>query len=244
MATLANPQDNPMTFWQKMSLGMSAFIVFGFAQFALRGFVNYEKAPLVMHLHGLSMLAWLALLCTQSMLAGGRGRGALALHRNLGLASVVLLPLIVALTSLTCLTALPMELFPPFFTPAYFLALAHVGIILFAVVVILAIALRRAPGWHRRLMAGSTILLLDPALGRVLPMPLIVPWGGWLAMAIELGLAALIIRYDRRVLGHIHPATGVIVVAVALNHLVVELLAIFPPWIAFTQSLTTSQSVF
>lgn len=231
MATAAGTQVVRVSFWAKMSIGISAFIVFGFAQFALRGFVPYRTVPLVFHLHGMTMLAWLGLLCTQSVLVG-RGAG-LAIHRQLGWASAVMLPLIMVLASLTCLTALRAGIHPPFFTPAYFLALVHVGVVFFAAMLIAAIARRAQADWHKRLIIGSTILLMEPALGRVLPMPFIVPWGEWLAMVVQLGVVALVVRHDRRLLGRVHPATTAAILAIVFSHVVVELLAISPWWIAF-----------
>ncbi|SFF87167.1 hypothetical protein SAMN05518801_102347 [Novosphingobium sp. CF614] len=231
MASVADARVARLSFWQKMTIGISAFIVFGFAQFGLRGMVDYQHAPLVMHLHGMAMLAWLSLLVTQSLLAG---RGGLALHRRLGWASAVLLPLIVVLASLTCLTAIRRGIFPPFFTAPYFLALVHVSVAIFAAIVATAVARRGQADWHKRLMVGSTVLLMEPALGRILPMPLILPWGEWLSMVIQLGVVGLIMRHDRRELGRIHPATTAVATAVALSHVLVELLAITPWWIAFT----------
>lgn len=221
-----------LSFWAKMAMGLSAFIVFGFAQFGLRGMVDYAHAPLVMHLHGIAMLAWLSLLVTQVTLAG---RGGLALHRRLGWASAVMIPLIMVLGSVTCLTVIRAGMFPPFFTAPYFLALVHVSVLLFAAVVATAVLKRKQAGWHKRLMVGSTVLLMEPALGRVLPMPLIMPWGEWLSLAIQLGVVALIMRHDRRELGRVHPATMAIFLIVTLSHVVVETLAITPWWIEFTQ---------
>ena len=231
MATAAGAQVVRLSFWAKMTIGMSLFIVFGFAQFALRGFVPYTQVPLIFHLHGMTMLAWLGLLCTQSVLAG-RGVG-LEIHRKLGWASALMLPLIMVLASVTCVTALRAGLFPPFFTPAYFLALVHVGVVIFAVLLATAIARRAQADWHKRLIIGSTVLLMEPALGRVLPMPFITPWGEWVAMVIQLGVVALVVRHDRRALGRVHPATMAVILAVVLGHVVVELLAISPWWIAF-----------
>lgn len=236
MATAAGAHVVRLSFWAKMTIGISLFIVFGFAQFAARGFVPYTQVPVIFHLHGMTMLAWLALLCTQSVLAG-RGVG-LEIHRRLGWASTVMVPLIMVLASLTCLTALRAGLFPPFFTPAYFLALVHVGVVIFAVLVASAIARRREADWHKRLMIGSAILIMEPALGRVLPMPLIMPWGEWLAMVVQLGVALLVVRHDRRLLGHVHPATVAVMMAIVLAHVLVELLAVMPWWIAFAGQFT------
>lgn len=231
MATVAGARSTRLSFWAKMMIGISAFIVLGFAQFGLRGFVDYRHAPLVMHLHGVAMLAWLALLTTQSVLAGN---GGIALHRRLGWASVVMVPLIVVLASLTCFAAIRAGIFPPFFTAPYFLALVHVSVIIFAAMVATAVARRGQRDWHRRLMVGSTVLLMEPALGRVLPMPLIMPWGEWLSMAIQLGVIALVMRHDRREMGRVHPATTAVFLVVILDHVLVELLAVSPWWIAFT----------
>lgn len=231
MATIADARAGRISFWAKMTIGLSLFIVFGFAQFALRGFVPFRQVPIAFHIHGVVMLSWLGLLCTQALLAGSRS--GLRVHRRLGWASAGMVPLIVTLTSMTCLSALKVGIFPPFFTPAYFLALVHVGLVLFALLVAIAIVRRTDAGWHKRLVLGSTILLMDPALGRVLPMPFIMPWGEWLAMAIELGMVALIARHDRRETGAIHPATAVVALAVIASHVVVEMLAVTPAWIAF-----------
>ncbi|KHK92559.1 hypothetical protein [Novosphingobium malaysiense] len=231
MATAANVSAARLSFWARMAIGMSLFIVFGFAQFGLRGMVDYRHAPVVMHLHGIAMLAWLSLLTTQAVLAG---RGGLALHRRLGWASAVMLPLIVILASVTSVAALRAGIYPPFFTAPYFLALVHVGVVLFAALVATAVARRGQMDWHKRLMVGSTILLLEPALGRILPMPFIMPWGEWLVMIIQLGVLALILLHDRKDLGHVHPATIAVGLAVILGHVLVELLAITPAWIAFT----------
>ena len=235
MTTLASARTARLSFWAKMTIGISAFIVFAFGQWGLRGMVDYTHAPLLMHAHGSAMLAWLGLLVTQSLLVG---RGGIGLHRTLGWTSAVMAPLVVVLSSLACMGAIATGRFPPFFTTAYFLALVHVEAVLFAILVAAAVARRNQPAWHKRLMLGSTVLLMEPALGRLLPMPFIMPWGEWLSMAIQLGVVALIARHDRRELGRVHPATVAAVIAVALSHVVVELLAITPAWIAFTTSIT------
>jgi hypothetical protein len=230
MASTAPTRVTRISVWGRMTIGISLFIVLGFAQFGLRGLVPYMQVPAIFHIHAVAMLAWLGLAVTQALLAGG---GGIELHRKLGRASAVMLPVIVVLASLTCLTALRVKFWPPFFTPSYFLALVHVGVLTFAALVVSAVLQRDRPDWHKRLMVGSAIVLMDPALGRVLPMPFIMPWGEWLSMAVQLGVVALIVRHDRRETGHIHPATGIVALAVVGSHVLVKLLAVTPPWIAF-----------
>src|SRR3546814_6811155 len=60
MATIAGAADAER-FWQRMAIGLAVFIVFGFAQFTARGFVDPLRAPFWVHLHGAAMLGWLAL---------------------------------------------------------------------------------------------------------------------------------------------------------------------------------------
>src|SRR3546814_7807771 len=64
-----------------MAIVFAVFIVFGFLQFVLRGFVAPVAAPFWVHVHGLAMLAWPALLIAQPALVT---RDNLARHRQLG----------------------------------------------------------------------------------------------------------------------------------------------------------------
>ena len=96
MATLAEAQVRDEAFYQKMTIGLSAFILFGFLQFAARGFVDYRAVPLIFHVHGGVMVAWLALLTTQATLAA---RDNLAIHRQLGWVGAVLATLIAPLAN-------------------------------------------------------------------------------------------------------------------------------------------------
>ena len=227
MATLARESVPSRTFYRRMAIGISLFILFGFAQFAARGFVDITAVPLVFHLHAAAMVAWLALFSVQ---AGLPTRGALALHRKLGWTSLALLPLIVVLSIMTCTTALRAGMVPPFFTDAFFLSLVVVEVLVFAALVGWAIAWRKRTDWHRRLMLGAAVILLEPALGRLLPMPLLGDFGHWVQMALQLGVVGLIALHDRRSIGSLHPATLLAGVAVVFAHFLVALLAILPAW--------------
>ena len=117
-----------------------------------------------------------------------------------------------------------------FFSGPYFLALVYVEAIAFLSIIVWAVSKRKNTQWHRRLMFGATIVILEPAFGRLLPLPLLGDWGEWLIMLVQLGFVALIARHDRRVLGQVHPATVAIVVIVIAVHVAVTALAIFPPF--------------
>jgi hypothetical protein len=234
MATVAQVATREESFWQKLMLGMAVFIIFGFAQFGARGFVDYRAVPVYVHLHALVMLAWLGLTGVQATLVA---RDNLALHRRLGWIGAALATVVVALGGFVAVKTLQAHHQPPFFTAPYFFALTHVGLLAFAGMIFAAIARRRRTEWHRRLMVGALVLLLEPALGRTLPMPLIVPWGEWLVLAVQLGVLAIVVRHDRRTTGAVHPATTAAILVVAITHCIVEALAISPFWIGWTDRL-------
>lgn len=234
MATLAPPAARDQTFWQRMMIGMAVFIILGFAQFAARGLAQPAAAPAHVHFHGLIMLAWLGLAVVQATLIR---RDNLALHRRLGWIGVLLATAVVVTGSYVGIKAVEMGRQPPFFSPSYFLALTQIGIVFFAALVAAAVAHRRKTEYHRRLMLGAIIMILEPALGRVLPMPYIMPWGEWLVLAIQLAVFALVVRHDRKVLGHVHPATLMAMLVVTLSHVVVETVARIPAWIALAEGM-------
>lgn len=224
-------------FFVRFSIVMAAVIVFGFAQFSARGMVDLPAVPIWVHLHGLLMLAWLGLLITQNLLIQ---RGNIGLHRKTGWLGGVLALTICATGLYTGYMAVQLQRFPPFFDNSYFLALSFVELVVFAAMVIWAIMLRRQTQWHRRIMIGATIIALEPAFGRLLPMPLLGDWGEWIILIIQLAFVAVLARHDRKISGAIHPATlacGVIVTAV---HVVITGLSLFPPFQQLADSIAAS----
>ena len=234
MATISGRIAREETFYQKMAAGLAAFILFAFAQFAARGFVDYRQVPLIVHFHGAAMTSWLLLLVVQATLAQ---RMDLATHRRLGWFGLALTLAIPPLAIATCVTVLRAHAFPPFFTASFFLVLVTVESLVFAGLVVAAIAMRRRTDWHRRLMIGAAILLLEPAFGRLLPMPLMGPWGEWVAMMLQLIAVGIVARHDRASQGKVHQATLLVAATVVLVHLFDTLVAMAPPVVAFAGSL-------
>lgn len=237
MASTAEGAARAELFWHRMAIGLAIFIVFGFLQFALRGFVDPVAAPFWVHLHGVAMLAWLALLIVQPTLVS---RDNLALHRRLGWIGAGLALFITALGIFTGVASLVLNRFPPFFTPPYFLALTTVESLVFGLMVWAAVRRRHTTAWHRRLMIGATIVILEPALGRILPMPLMIGWSDIPIGLIQLGVVGIVALYDRRTLGRIHPATKAIAAIVIAVRVTIYLLAMTPPVIALAERLAGS----
>jgi hypothetical protein len=221
-------------FFVRFALTIAGVILFGFAQWAARGMVNVGTVPLWVHLHGGLMVSWLGLFATQALLAQAGSR---ELHRRLGLASLGVLAAIVLTGFYTAMSAVELHRVPPFFTDAYFLALSTVGTMMFAALVLGGIAKRRQGDWHRRLMLGSGILLLEPALGRLLPMPLLGPWGPFIEMCLQLCFVLFLARHDMHRRGMVHPATLVTGFAVIATLFIVTMLSIWPPFVGFASSV-------
>lgn len=207
-------------FFTRLSACLAAFILFGFAQWALRGMVDYGNAPIWVHLHGLLMVAFLALFVTQNRLAGS---GNLALHRKLGWITAYLVAAVVGVACFTGVMAVKHHTVPPFFSDGFFLALTQVDAVVFGGLVYAAITRRKETEFHRRLMIGAVIIIMEPALGRLLPMPFMNGMGEWVVLVIQLGVIAIMALHDRRVLGKIHPATATVGAIVAMTHVLIEL---------------------
>lgn len=221
-------------FFTRFAIILALIIVFGFAQFALRGFVDVRTAPLRAHFHGLVMLAWLALFVTQNRLAE---TGQIAIHRRLGRVGAVLALLVAGTASYLGYASVVDARQPPFFPPAYFLALTQLGALFFLFLVGWAVMKRRETEWHRRLMFASLIAILEPAFGRILPMPLIMPWGEWVVLAVQLGCFAILMRHDRKVLGGVHPATLAGALVVTLYHIAIEVMGRVGPFVTMAEAL-------
>jgi hypothetical protein len=83
-----------------------------------------------------------------------------------------------------------------------------VTIFAFASLTAAAVALRRRTEWHRRLHFCGMAMLLAPAFGRLLPLPLLQPWAWEATYAVTLLFPLGGAWLDVRRGGHPHPAWG------------------------------------
>ena len=196
------------------------------------------------------MRSWLALFVTQSLLGAGRN---LPLHRKLGWAGAGLAALIVIVGWYVGYSVVAGGKVGPVFSLAYFLALTFVQPALFGAMVFAAIANRKRTDWHRRLMLGALIVILEPLLGRLTIMGFIIAMGGpepaiaytaerlWLIPTIELGLQLAVLGsvmvLDRSIGGSVHPALWGTGAAFLALYAADAALASFAPFIRFAAGL-------
>jgi hypothetical protein len=216
------------------SLLMAGLIVLAFSlQFAMgRSTFN---APLLVHLHAVAFMGWVAIYVAQATLAASGNRKR---HRQLGwLGTVWIVPMVVLGISATVMIVRRGQA-PFFFQPVQFLVLNPVSVLTFAGLTWSAVAMRRQTGWHRRLHYCGMASLLGPAFGRLLPMPLLSPWA-FEATAVCVMLFPLAgIVYDWRRTGRVHPAWLWGTSVVLLSILSVEALSYSPIGEALYQMAT------
>ncbi|MEJ8567909.1 hypothetical protein [Elongatibacter sediminis] len=189
------------SFFGVMGAVFAAVAVIGFAPNSV-AILTGEKAnpPLIIHLHAAAMSAWMALLAAQSWLMGA---GKAAVHRNLGVAALVLAPVV-----FTLILAITVDQIRAGLGEPMVLLIQSKRLLGFGICVGLAYLWRTTrPAAHKRLMFLGTFAVLDAAFFRM----------GWLlpglahehhvavAHAWQLLLLVPFVVYDIRTLGRVHP---------------------------------------
>ncbi|HEY7872071.1 MAG TPA: hypothetical protein VIC31_05075 [Rudaea sp.] len=183
-------------------LGVAALIFAGFAQtFYLKTWFASPVLPLLLHVHGLLMTAWVLLFLVQTRLIA---KHRVDLHRRLGMFGAVLMVLVFVAGVVTAIHAAKLG-HSPGPPPLVFLTVPLFNIVAFAILVGSALALRRRSDWHRRLMLVATLNMLPPALARATMQYLHVP-----ALPVAFGLTDIAIIsalvYDTIRHRRVHPA--------------------------------------
>lgn len=196
-------------FFLVSALVMTAVIVMGFSVHLALGRSSFS-APWYLHLHALLFFGWVALYLTQTVLVA---TGNVSLHRRLGWAAALFVPAMVAAGTAVTVAMVQRGDVPFFFTPAYFLVMDPLTLIVFAGLVTAAIRMRRRTAWHRRLMLCAMAILTGPALGRLLPLPLVIPWAGTVTFAVLMLFPLAGAVADVRRSGAVHTAwlAGIVV---------------------------------
>jgi hypothetical protein len=148
--------------WIPVGLALVVFI--GFAQtWFLKPLFGTPGLPLLLHLHGLVMSAWVVLFVVQTRLVAAHR---VDLHRRLGIAGAALLVLVPVMGIVTAIHAAKLG-HSPGPPPLVFLSVPLFNILAFTILAGSGLALRRRSDWHRRLMLAATLNFLPPAVGRI-----------------------------------------------------------------------------
>lgn len=117
---------------------------------------------------------------------------------------------------------------PFFFLPQHFLIANPLTLLGFAGLTWAAITLRRRTDWHSRLHVCAMTMIMGPAFGRLLPMPLLIPhaFEAVVLASVVFPIAGMI--RDKRALGKVHPAWWVGLATLALALVVADRLTWSP----------------
>jgi hypothetical protein len=210
MATMAFDQTRDTVasdhrFAATMATIMGLVVVAGFSTQFLAGRSTFAS-PLRVHVHAVVFMGWVSIFVAQSWLAT---RGPLALHRKLGWIAAGWMVLMVVAAMAVMLAVVRNGTTPFFFQPQHFLIGNPLSLLCFVGLTSAAIVLRKRTDWHARLHLCGMTMIMGPAFGRILPMPLLIPYAFEVTgLFASLFIVAGMVR-DRRHLGTVHPAWGV-----------------------------------
>jgi len=190
---------------------IAAITVWGFGPtFFLRGLVSADSLPLVLRLHGLVMTAWLGLFLLQVSLAA---TGRVIWHRRLGTVGIVMGVTVIVATLAATRRAAHLGEGPPGVPTELFVLASLLAALAFAMFFAAAIALRRRPDWHQRLMLLATLTLLGAGVSRLpydhLPASEFLRSGGPYGLfTIDLLVTYCCVAWDTVRNRRLHPAFG------------------------------------
>lgn len=223
MATLAPAQSHTSeadNFFRTLAILMAVTVVAGFSVQFLAGRSSFAARPLV-HMHGLAFMAWVGLFVTQAWLAT---HGPISLHRRLGWIGAVWVVVLLVMGSLISIDVTQRGTAPFFFQPQNFLIANPLSAIVFAALAWTAIRLRRQTDWHMRLHICAMTAIIGPAFGRLLPMPLLIPYAFEIAGLVGLLFPIAGMIRDWRKYGRVHPAwywgVGAFLAVIPVSHLI------------------------
>ena len=205
MATVAQdlrPEPLPDRPPVGMAYAMAATIGAAFSLQFLMGRSTIHS-PLVVHLHALTFMGWVAIFTVQATLGA---RGMIEQHRKHARLAAAWIVLMIVMGFVVTLRMVRNGTTPFFFRPQHFLVFDPLNVLVFAGFVAFAVSKRKQTDWHARLQLGALALLMGPAFGRLLPMPLLAPHA-YEAAAAACALFPLIgAGIDLKRSGRVHPA--------------------------------------
>lgn len=188
-----------------MSVLMASIVFIGFSRtyFLASYFHAKPLAAPIVHVHAAAFTAWILLLVTQTSLAAS---GRSDLHRRLGIAGLVLAPIVFVLGAIVATEMLRRLSAAPGVDSSVIYAVALSEIIGFAVPTLFAFRLRKRSAYHKRLIIIGTVAMMTAGFGRwpihfLLHKPL--P-----AMLCTFSLLGLLVVYDLFSLRKVHRATA------------------------------------
>lgn len=209
MTTVPKPQSLPSRqlpgkrydryFFAAITVAMLVTAFAGFAPtYYLAGLYSAKLPAPIVHVHAVLQSAWMLLLLVQMLLVSANR---VPLHRKLGIAGALLAAVMVPVSVLVVANQLHRFLSKGDFALSFSL-IPMWEVFNFAVLAGSAIALRRHPVAHKRLIILATVAMMPAAISRI-PVLLIKRWTPWEVIAFIAAIAA----YDIWSMRRLHAAT-------------------------------------
>ncbi|MBI1404463.1 MAG: hypothetical protein GC147_14810 [Porphyrobacter sp.] len=205
MATLAQDRVRSVgdtRFFTIMAFVMGLTIVGAFSMHLAMGRSTFA-VPWPYHFHGVVFMGWIGLYLAQAVTIGTGNR---ALHARLGKLAYAYVPLMLVAGTVIMITVARINGGPFFFAANEFLISNLAVLYCFGGLAFWSLRQRRHTGWHRRLMLCAMAILTGPGLGRILPLPLLIP-NAWTISIVATWIFPVIgMIADLRRTGRVHPA--------------------------------------
>jgi hypothetical protein len=208
-----------------MAFVLLALVLFGFAPtLYLRPAFPVPPIPAYLYVHGTVLTAWFVWLALQSSLVR---TGRIELHRSLGVAGAAIAAGVVLVGPMATFGLVPRvigagvtwdtdmsALLGPamagvttlnFITGVVWGNLISIAV--FALLIGMAVALRRRSDWHRRLMLLGSIAIIAPALARISRLPHLGGENGPLTVVLFATLVLAVAGHDLLATRRLHHAT-------------------------------------
>ena len=189
-------------FFTIMAFVMSAIIIAGFSVNLAMGRSSFA-VPAAYHVHAFIFMGWIGLYLAQHVTAATQNW---PLHRSLGKLAYIWVPAMVIVGTMIMIIVARRTGGPFFFNKSEFLISNIAALWCFGGIAWWALRRQRYNGWHRRLMLVSMVVLLGPGVGRLLPMPLMIPYAWTISQCVTFLFIVIGMFADKRRLGYVHPA--------------------------------------
>jgi hypothetical protein len=174
-------------------VAVSVISMLGFFTSYLSAFPQYGKFPVVIHIHFIAFLCWLALTIIQPVLIKKKN---FSLHRKLGTFSYFIAPVMVVTMAILIITKVKRLLLN---SPDDAIVEAFIGlldVVSFTTYYIVAMLNRRNVRWHVAFIVSATLIVLNPGMARLLNQ--VQPGLGMLgAVVIPFVVPLCVILYEK-----------------------------------------------
>tara|TARA_R110000751_G_scaffold2018_11_gene9183 strand:- start:10523 stop:11299 length:777 start_codon:yes stop_codon:yes gene_type:complete len=198
---VAAPREQTRFFFV-LALVMALVIVGGFTLQLAMGRSSFA-VPAAYHLHAAVFMGWIGIYLMQHVTAL---RGQWALHAGFGRIAYLWIPLMLVFGSVLMVAVARRTGGPFFFHVSEFLWSNMMLLWCFGGLAFWALRRRRYTGWHRRLMLCAMAILTGPGLGRILPLPLMIPHAWTITTLATMVFPVIGMIADKRATGRVHPA--------------------------------------